>query len=102
VDTSRHNNVSHASVGYGSNGVPPPPPPPPEETTLNEHEPSNETTSLLGNEHTAIETTSLLGNEHTRSHDSSDSLRSHNEELLQPSIFTTMTDIDMQRRMNFN
>ena len=48
-------------------------------------EPPNERTSLLGNENT-----------------SSDSLRSHNDEILQPSIFTTITDIDIQRRMNFN
>lgn len=89
---NRDNNVSNAPVGYGSNGVPPL-----EETTLN-YEPSNETTSLLGNERTPTETTSLLGNDHT----SSDSLRSHNEELLQPSIFTTIADIDMQNRMNFS
>lgn len=84
---SRDNDVSNAPVGYGSHDLPPS-----VETgrcasveTGRSDDPPNETTSLLGRENT-----------------SSDSLRSHNEELLQPSIFTTITEIDMQRRMNFN
>jgi hypothetical protein len=76
---NRGNDISNATVGYGSHDFTP------SVEIGRSDEPPNEKTSLLGHENT-----------------SSDSLRSHNEELLQPSIFTTITDIDIQRRMNFN
>lgn len=72
---------SNAPVGYGSNNAPVP-----REGSNNDDAPPNEMTSLLGHEASGSGT----------------SMASHNEEMLQPSIFTTISDIDTKRRMDFN
>lgn len=72
---------SNAPVGYGSNDAVPS-----RQESRDEEAPPNEMTSLLGNEASA----------------SGSSMASQNEELLRPSIFTTVSEIDTQRRMDFN
>lgn len=57
-------------------------PPPPRQAINDDDAPPNEMTSLLGHEASGSGT----------------SMSSHNEELLRPSIFTTVSEIDSQRR----
>jgi len=75
---------SNAPVGYGSGDAADSAPR--QEVKKVDDAPPNEMTSLLGNEASG----------------SGSSMASHNEELLRPSIFTTVSDIDVQQRMNFN
>lgn len=75
---------STVPVGYGSEDSPTDAPP--RQELKSDDAPPNEMTSLLGHEASGSGT----------------SMASQNEELLQPSIFTTVSDIDLQRRMNFN
>ena len=69
----------NVSVGYGTNDTAP------RQQSDSDDDPPNEMTSLLG-----------------RDAGSGSSMASHNEELLRPSIFTTVSNIDTQRRMDFN
>lgn len=72
---------SNGPVGYGSNYAAAP-----RQESNSDDAPPNEMTSLLGNEASGSGT----------------SMSSHNEEMLRPSIFTTVSDIDTQRRMDLN
>lgn len=76
-----------AAVGYGSDDAAGAAP---RQESNSDDAPPNEMTSLLGNEASGSGT----------------SMASHNDDLLRPSIFTTISDIDVdintQKRMDFN